>query len=132
MKYVAVLNEIQAISELDGSRDARGGLVPFKFNPMVRLGLVKRLRRLRKAQEEYDETRIKLAEDCGVKDKAPAECDPAKFAAFQKQLNELLNADSKVPQKRWTEKELNVEENQLPVTVLEILLVDEEVATPQG
>jgi hypothetical protein len=133
MIYAEVLGEIQTLAQLDGIRDENGRLTrPFKFNPMVRMAIVKRLRRLKKAQETFDETRLKLAEQRGIKDKRPEEMEPQVLHEFQLEIQTLLDSDAGVESKFWTEKELNLEEkeNDIPVTVIDLLL--EKEATTQG
>lgn len=114
MKYFEVIEERAALQALDGMRDEKGRLVaPYRFPSTFRLEITRRLQRIQKSFLVFDEVRQKLNE---------AEPDENKRA---KEMEILLMSDSGVVSKKWNETDLNLEENQIPVSILAVLLKED-------
>lgn len=133
MKYAEAIAEEEVLVALDGMRgdptpqQPMGRLIKInKFNPMVRLGLVMRLRKVKKYVEIFNETRVKIAEELGVLDKKGDEVTEEQRTTFQKSLKELLEKDCGLPAKKWTSTELNIEQNDIPIEALEFIMADPE------
>lgn len=128
VKNSIILDTLRAFCALDGLEKER-----FKFPPLTMLAMARNIRRLKDAAEDIERTRQQLIRDHGV-----GKCDdkgnrvpdaPEKLRAFNDEYQLVLDAEDELSLTRLKVKELKLDTNNIPVTVLaelDWLLVDEE------
>jgi hypothetical protein len=123
-----ILETLRALVALDGLEKER-----FKFAPLTMLAIARNIRRLKDVSEDIERIRQELIREHGVgksDEKGNRIPDPPeKIRAFNDAYQQVLDAEEEIVLSRIKVKELKLEANNIPVTVLaelDWLLLDEE------
>lgn len=120
LTHKAILELVVAHQNLDGTKENA-----YKFAPQARYGLAKNLRILRSRTEDINKVRAGLADELSKEmgDKKP---DTPEFKALEKEFDErykqFLDATEEIANLMKIKfVDLNLDQNQIPVTVLAAL-----------
>ena len=123
MTYRQAIEEYHALVSLDGIRNDKGQVVkPFKFKAFERLQFARRLKNLTEILQEHDQARLAKVKELDILGKNENECDPEVWREFQKFIEEINSQDCGLHPMKWKPAQMNLEENDIPITALTILL----------
>ena len=106
----------KALTALDTLKGA-----DLKFSPKVRYALAKNLRLLSTRTEDFEKARVGFVKQTGVAAN-PNENSP-ELIKFDQEWTAFLDGEEEVPNiMRFTEAELNLDVNPIPISVLAILM----------
>lgn len=115
LTHRAVIELVAAHSALDGSKDNS-----YKFASKVRYSLSKNLRLLQTRAADIDKERTKIVED--VSPNGPIKPETPEMKEFQNRYFAFLQEEDDIPNLMQLKLEdLNLDSNQIPITVLAAL-----------
>jgi hypothetical protein len=110
LKNLLIEEVVNGIKALDGTKEQR-----FKFKATTLYSLAKNLRRLVDAANDLNEARMKSVKANGL-DLDPK--NPEKLIKFQDEWRDLMRGETEIVLTLIGLSELNLEENNIPVTSL--------------
>lgn len=120
VKCGTVLESLRALQSFDGNERER-----FKFAPSTMLAIARNIRRLKDAADDIERTRQQLIRDQGlgkIDEKGIRIPDaPERLTAFHHAFQIVLDADVDLAVNILKAKDLRLEINNIPVTVLAAL-----------
>lgn len=134
MKNSDIIKIYRGLSHLIEPADAEGKPVkPYSFSGPVSYAIVKNLKKVKAAVEDFDATRNSIVKGLMKEGEQSFPNTDGRFGVFQSELNKVLEAESGFSPHKFKLSDLDLANNRIQPSVLvalEAILIEDEDATP--